>query len=277
MSNTQHLVGKRINSWTMPQLYVDNEKVILSEKGINDIRKISIDTYNENFSDDIAFIIEAYAEASMIFATGDKASDGFPIDYTDKSPTELHAIIDGNRISIPVVRCDLDERGYIVETEDSGNPVPILDTICIKFICETDDIPKIKDSYYAIAEECKGNTAELDPSSVAINDVIVLGAPEEKPEEKTENHPEKEKDTSSDTGIVGKWYPVAGSDFNEYFIQIDEGGTGAIHRDGEIIPFTYSYNGKVVSVNISSGGTNEFYYENGGLTSDFDGSIYKKR
>ena len=276
-SDAQHLVGKRVNSWTVPKLSVDQEKVILSEKGINDVRRIGIDMYNENFSDDPVFIIEAYTEASKIFAAGNNASDGFPVDYTEKSPTEIHVKINDGEISIPVVRCELDERGYIVDTDDSGNPLPVLDTICIKFICKTDEISRIKDSYLAIAEECKGNTEEPELSMVEIGDAIVLNAPEEEPEKRPETQPETDTDTSSDTGIVGKWYPVAGSDFSEYYIQIDEGGAGAIHRDGEVIPFTYSYNGKVVSINISTGGTNEFYYENGGLTSDFDGSIYKKR
>lgn len=276
-SDAQHLVGKRVNSWTVPKLSVDHEKVILSEKGINDVRKIGIDMYNENFSDDPVFIIEAYTEASKIFAAGNNASDGFPIDYTEKSPAEIHVKFDDSEISIPVVKCELDERGYTVDTDDSGNPLPVLDTICIKFICKTDEIPRIKDSYLAIAEECEGNTEEPELSMVEINDAIVLIAPEEESKTHPEAQPKTDTDTTSDTGIVGKWYPVAGSDFSEYYIQIDEGGAGAIHRDGEVIPFSYSYNGKVVSINISSGGTNEFYYENGSMTSDFDGSVYKKR
>ncbi len=71
-------------------------------------------------------------------------------------------------------------------------------------------------------------------------------------------------------------YPGS-SDFNEYYIQIDENGAGAIHRDGEVISLSYTFDGKTLRINDAYGGSRDFYYSEGKLVSDVDGEIYQKK
>ena len=97
-------------------------------------------------------------------------------------------------------------------------------------------------------------------------------------ESKKQEEDKKEvKKEEKNTGIIGKWYPEW-SDFKVYYMQIDEGGTGSIHRDDQVISITYTYDGKIVKVKDEYGGSNEYYYyeEDDELVSDFDGDVYTK-
>lgn len=269
-SDSGPLTYDHLNSNSIPKVSVDGEELTLTEECIDDIRKLDVDIYNDNMRDQLDSVVKAFVYASEVFDSTEKATDGFPIDYTDHMPKTIKIDIDGSNISMDVVKCELDEAGFSSGNSDES---ATLTTILLDFSCEADDLSVLKDYYSEIAEECKGNTGESDFESHDAKDVVIIEMPETEKDVAESDFEDEEPQT--DTGIIGKWYPDY-TDYSDYYIQFDEGGVGEIHQGDNVIPLTYTYSNNTVRVSYVYGNV-EYYYNNGTLEFDMDGSIYRKK
>ena len=275
----------------MPRMIVDEEDVLFSEEGINDYRRLNFDLYNDNMADNLETVVHLFAECNEVFLSTGDMHDGFPIDCTERMPSVLHININGSTIDLDVASSHVGASCVVThKDEDTGEDVSELTGIRICFDIPAENLPQIKEYYSIIADECSMVTEELDWKSITFEDKLNVEMPEIEStaytEEESEEEPVEEEKTADEetevektpegTGIIGKWYPEY-TDYSVYYIQIDEGGVGEIHQGDRVIPITYTFDGRVVRVVLSIGGSNEFYYDGNTLTSDFDGDIYKKR
>ena len=270
-----------------PKVSCNNETVALKQDDIDSFRKYFLNFYNDNLYDHQQEINDLYAEYAASLNSQEAFDNRF--NYTDKINGDFVLYIDGDKIPIHGDKCRIYASNIM--SRDGSEPfdvainqfydperdcTSVLLGITLTYECEIENINALIDYFFNLAEKNKGING-IEPEEMVLNDMIYIekGEPKEKPSSEPKDNKSEEEKTSEDTGIIGKWYPDY-SAFSVYYIQINEGGAGEIHRDSETIPFTYSFDGEKVRINISTGGSNEFYYSDGKLVSDFDGTVYTK-
>ena len=212
-------------------------------------------------------------------------SSSMEVDYNDRMKKEFVLHMGGNDYLIRAAECYLR-----FPSVKMGSHVKDIDAVSVPgfdsghgqlkylwgFVVSYQGEMEKPESYFGYLKD-KWTAAKEYSSSLAPEEEDIAAASEEDDTEAAGDTDDAAENAPEDTGILGRWYPDY-SDFGDYFIQFNEGGTGIIMRNGEAIPITYTYSGNMIYVSVpSTGGTNEFSYERGYLYSDFDGDRYTRR
>lgn len=272
---TSHMFNSHDINGT-PRVLFNGNYLILTEDNINALRSLAIDFYNDNIADLQGMIDETYVECEQLWAKDDTNP---LLECGDRFPKKITLNIDGKDLYIDIEECLIN---YASSGSTSGMPE---DSPLVKsdkhnaYLTEMnviingriDDMSSIT-AFYENLGEYQSEKSELNPE---LKDIVLANSLTFK-----QLYGVSEQDSASpddeDLGIIGKWYPGR-IDFNEYYIQVDKDGTGAIHRDGETISLSYSFDGKTLHINDVYGGSRDFYYSEGKLVSDVDGEVYQKK
>lgn len=259
-----------------PRVLLNGNHLVLTEDNINALRDLAIDFYNTNIADLQGMIDETYVECEQLWAKDDTNP---LLECGDRFPQKIILNIDGKDLYIDIEECLIN---YASMGSTSGMPEdsPLVKSdkhnaylmgINVIMNGRIDDMSPIN-VFYENLGEYQSEKPDLNPE---LKDIVLANTLTFK-----QLYGVSEQGGASlndeDSGIIGKWYPGR-TDFNEYYIQVDESGTCAIHRDGETISLTYSFDGKTLHINDTYGGKRDFYYSDGELVSDVDGEIYQKK
>lgn len=263
-----------------PVIGKKEDHFILTEANINDIRKSYLDFYNNDIYPIQDKIDELFEECSQIYAEKTE-NDDYLTDFTEEAPKELTMAIDGSPINMGVEECKVYVCGSTADLKGtSTRPIrhhPDVDTylsaISLNFKCRSEDLDVFSDYISGIEEENKTLAEEIDPASVTIEEVLTF-----EPAVAVADEALAGKETSGGeegTGIVGTWYAAEESDIPDFYMQINEDGTGMIHSF-EDYQFTYTFSDDMLTVKISDWSPAYYHYYDGLLYADGDGSIYSK-
>ncbi len=231
----------------------------------SEVKRMFRDCYNNTIEPGIE-IDSLYLDMAQKVADEKlSASKLSPVDIYDSFPSKIILTVEGNDNEIDVIHSEFvgvynsltySENNVVpCFIDDQGNNI-YLDRVQVKLTVPNEQLEPLYTYMEKIVKE--------------ENAVMADAEAQKEVEENTE------QPADQDTGIIGKWYPGR-TDFNEYYIQIDENGSGSIHRDDQVISLTYTFDGKMLRINDEYGGTRDFYYSDGELASDVDGEIYKKK
>ncbi|MBO5629034.1 MAG: hypothetical protein J5965_08150 [Aeriscardovia sp.] len=274
-SPTSHMADSHNIDGT-PRIVYNEQFLALTEDNINEIRDFSIDFYDANIADLQGMIDELYIESEKIWAKDDTNP---LMDCTDKFPKTLTINVNGEDISIEVDECliksfssgsvsGMPEDSPLVKSDKHND---YLTEIHLMMNGKSENMSSINLFYEKLGGyNSKNSGIESELKNITFSDSLTYEQLYEATEEKNATIDD------FDLGIIGKWYPGR-TDFNEYYIQVDEGGTGAIHRDGETISLSYSFDGKTLHINDAYGVSRDFYYSDDKLVSDVDGEVYQKK
>ena len=263
-----------------PEIGKKEDHFVLTETNINDIRKSYLDFYKKDIYPIQDKINELFEECTAIFAEKD-VHDDYLKDFTEEAPEELTMVIEGSSIKMNVEECNVYACGSTADLKGTST-LPVnhhtdvdtyLSGICLEFKCRSEDLDVLSDYISGIEEENRSLTEKIDLASVTIDEVLTF----ETSTVIAEGDPEDKENSvdSGDSGIVGRWYAIGGSDIPDFYMQINEDGTGMIHSS-EDYPFTYTFSDSMLSVKISDWSPAYFNYYDGLLYADGDGQIYSK-
>lgn len=262
-----------------PVIGKKEDNFVLTETNINDIRKSYLDFYNKDIYPIQDKINKLFEECTKIYAE-QTDNDDYLTDFTEDAPDKLTITIGGFPINMSVEECKVYVCGSTADLKGTSTlPIrhhPDVDTylsgISLSFECKSEDLDVFSDYITGIEEENKALEEKIDLASVTIDEVlafepssIVAG---EDPGGNEDSGNEK------DSGIVGKWYSDQ-TDIPDFYIQINEDGTGMIHSL-EDYQFTYTFSNDTLIVKISDWSPAYYYYEDGLLYADSDGQVYSK-